>query len=115
MSVSPREQLINNIRGVFENEFPDIHFSDFDVSRIIYNNHKFIKDDFLHIRKIKTNSRPDLLVLMKIIYYVQNLEIHDLVNLKNNGVSTPLTLMKIKREIDVAICDFCENNNQLHI
>jgi len=76
LSISPREELINNIRGVFENEFPEISFSDFDISRIIYDNHKFIKDDFLHLRKIKANSRPDLLVLMKIIYHVQNLKIN---------------------------------------
>lgn len=110
MSFSPREELINNISGVFENEFPDIDFSDFDVSRIIYNNHKFIKDDFLHSRKIKANSRPDLLVLMKIIYHIQNLEINDLVNLKKLRVLTPLTIMRIKKDIRKIILSFIFRN-----
>ena len=110
MSFSPREELINNISGVFENEFPDIDFSDFDVSRIIYNNHKFIKDDFLHSRKIKGNSRPDLLVLMKIIYHIQNLEINDLVNLKKLRVLTPLTIMRIKKDIRKIILSFIFRN-----
>jgi len=110
LSFSPREELINDIRGVFENEFPDTNFSDFDVSSIIYDNHKFIKDDFLHSRKIKANSRPDLLVLMKIIYHVQNLEIIDLVNLKKIRVLTPLTLMKIKRDIRKIILNFIFRN-----
>lgn len=110
MSFSPREELINNISGVFENEFPDIDFSDFDVSRIIYNNHKFIKDDFLHSRKIKGNSRPDLLVLMKIIYHIQNLEINDLVYLKKLRVLTPLTIMRIKKDIRKIILSFIFRN-----
>jgi len=110
LSFSPREELINNISGVFENEFPDIDFSDFDVSRIIYNNHKFIKDDFLHSRKIKANSRPDLLVLMKIIYHIQNLEINDLVNLKKLRVLTPLTIMRIKKDIRKIILSFIFRN-----
>lgn len=110
MSFSPREELINNISGVFENEFPDIDFSDFDVSRIIYDNHKFLKDDFLHSRKIKANSRPDLLVLMKIIYHIQNLEINDLVNLKKLRVLTPLTIMRIKKDIRKIILSFIFRN-----
>jgi hypothetical protein len=110
LSFSPREELINNISGVFENEFPDIDFSDFDVSRIIYDNHKFLKDDFLHSRKIKANSRPDLLVLMKIIYHIQNLEINDLVNLKKLRVLTPLTIMRIKKDIRKIILSFIFRN-----
>lgn len=110
LNLSPREELINNIKDVFESEFSDILFSDFDVSRIIYDNHKFIKDDFLHSRKIKANSRPDLLVLMKIIYHVQNLEKYDLVNLKKIEDLTPLTLNKVKKDIRKIILNFIFRN-----
>jgi len=75
--ITSREELINKIRNCIEKELPVIKLSDFELSRIIYDNQKFIKDDFLHARKIRTNSRPDLLVLMKIIYNIQNLDINN--------------------------------------
>ena len=64
----PREELIDEIRTIFKSYFPNEKITDFDISRIIYDNEKFIKDDFLHARKIRANSRPDLLVLLKMIY-----------------------------------------------
>ncbi|MFX0187126.1 MAG: hypothetical protein ACFE8A_05255 [Candidatus Hodarchaeota archaeon] len=107
---SPREKLINNIRNVFEREFPDSQLSDFDISRIIYNDPKFIKDNFLHSRKIKRNSKPDLLVLMKIIYYIQSLSINDIAKFKKMKDNTTKILDNIKIDIRKIILDFIFDN-----
>lgn len=106
--LTPREDLINNIKIFFKREIPNIHLTDFDLSRILYNNQKFIKDDFLHARKITGNSKPDLLVLLKIIYHVQNLTSDDK-KLEKLGVN-PHKLNKIKQYIRKTVIDFIFSN-----
>ncbi|KPK32393.1 MAG: hypothetical protein AMS24_04315 [Chlamydiae bacterium SM23_39] len=105
---TPREILLNNIKDIFKKEFPNICLSDFDISMIIYNNQKFIKDDFLHARKVNGNLRPDLLVLMKIIYNIQSLTIDD-EKLKKMVITSQI-LNRIKRDVRNTVIDFIFSN-----
>jgi len=109
--ITSREELINKIRNCIEKELPVIKLSDFELSRIIYDNQKFIKDDFLHARKIRTNSRPDLLVLMKIIYNIQNLDINNELKFKSLKGIASHTLDNIIRDIRRIVVDFIFSNS----
>jgi len=105
---TPREILLNNIKNIFKREFPNICLSDFDISRIIYDNQKFIKDDFLHARKVSGNLRPDLLVLMKTIYNIQSLTIYD-EKLKKMVITSQI-LNRIKKDVRKTVVDFIFSN-----
>ncbi len=103
----PRISLIDELRNTFRSViFSKI--SDYDLSRIIYEDPKFIKDNFLHNRKIKTKSRPDLLVLLKIIYFVRIKNTTD--SFINKFGLNQRELINLKKKITKIVIDFIFSN-----